>query len=43
MDTKTAGEILSCPSEEIEFHERFAIIMRAHTDLEFREGLVKHF
>lgn len=43
MDVETAGKILSCDEEEEEFHERLAIIMRAHTDTEFEKGIVSNF
>ena len=43
MDPKIGGELISCPAEESEFLERFAVINRGHTDVEFRDGLVANF
>lgn len=43
IDARTAGELLSCGEEETDFHERFQILMRMHTDKEFELAVVKHF
>ena len=43
MDPKTAAKILSCGDNEKEFAVRMKIIMRAHSDDEFRDVLVKYF
>jgi hypothetical protein len=37
MDAETAGKLLSCSEEEEEFHERFQILMRMHTDEKYTE------
>ena len=43
MDAETAGKLLSCSEEEEEFHERFQILMRMHTDEKYTEEVVSHF
>lgn len=35
IDPAIAGQLLSCGEEETDFHERFMILMRMHTDIEF--------
>lgn len=43
MDAETAGKLLSCSEEEEEFHERFQILMRMHTDEKYTEEVVSYF
>lgn len=43
MDAVTAGKLLSCEESESEFHERFQILMRMHTDKEFEMDVVANF
>jgi NADH dehydrogenase FAD-containing subunit len=43
MDPVTAGRLLSCDEHEEEFHERFQILMRMHTDEAFEKAVVQNF
>ena len=43
MEPEVAGKILSCSEDEVEFHERLQIIMRAHNDKDFELKLVSFY
>lgn len=43
MDAREAGELLSCSEDTEEFHDKWQLIMRMHTDKEFTEAVIQHF
>jgi hypothetical protein len=43
MSAEEAGKQLSCDESETEFHERFQILMRMHTDPEYTQQVLANF
>ena len=43
MSAEEAGKLLSCEEHETEFHERFQILMRMHTDPEYTQQVLANF
>lgn len=43
MSPEEAGKLLGCHKDEVEFHERWQIMLKMHNDEEFTQQVITHF